>query len=310
MPVLELLLSVSFAAHPIPATLTEAAYQPGGRPPRLREHTAIQKGELELVPATEEPIAESWIEITIEGEERVIRTNSISKHKTGKFPNPGNPNRISEQDLEYRLPLEPKLADAPIYYQLGTFGVALNGVVLEPQAAEWYLGQAGSKWQYDPLGAAIELGLDEYVAHVQPQGMYHYHAKPKLYDGVSADEPGKFVFIDFGTALDGFPIRLAYGDVTHISSGWRLKTGDRPVGEGLPGGTYDGTFVADYEFVGETALNECNAMQITEEDGSQTWAYFLTDTFPFIPRCFIGEPIEGAILMNGEGQMVGLPPRR
>ncbi|WP_370335530.1 YHYH protein [Parvularcula marina] len=323
MPILDILIGALMASHPISAELTEAAVtQPGGgRPPRLREHTAVQRGELELVPATEDPIAPSWVEITEVDDERVIRSNSISRHKTGKFPNPGNPNRITEQNVEYRVPLEPVLAEAPVYYQLGTFGVALNGVVLEPQAAEWYLGQAGSEWQYDPLGAAVPLGLDAHKAHVQPQGLYHYHGLPEvLPTDVDAtwDKPlgeGEFVMTDLpqlkhvGWALDGYPIYIALGYGDRYASAWVLRNGERPSGDGEPGGYYDGTFLADYRFAGGTRLNECNAAYEDLGAGMEEWAYFLTDTFPYIPRCFIGEPIDGAIVMDAEGRMRGRPRR-
>ena len=30
-----------------------------------------------------------------------------------------------------------------------------------------------------------------------------------------------------------------------------------------------------------------------------TYAYFITEEFPFIPRCFFGQPIEGAVILEG-----------
>ena len=55
------------------------------------------------------------------------------------------------------------------------FGVAVNGVVFDPGAAEWFNRDPRSGWQYEPLAGKINLGVDESFAHVQPNGAYHYH---------------------------------------------------------------------------------------------------------------------------------------
>ena len=52
------------------------------------------------------------------------------------------------------------------------------------------------------------------------------------------------------------------------------------------GGRYDGTFVADYEYVeGSGDLDICNGVML---DGK--YVYFFTKSFPVIPRCFRGTP--------------------
>jgi len=269
----------------------------GGRPP-TRNHTAIQKGQLNLIPATEQPIAENRVRVRVEGDIRFIEANSISRHKTGRFPNSGNPHAIRAQSIRYRISASPRLNGRAAYFALGVFGIGINGVVLDPQAAEWYAGKHGSAWQYDPLGAAVPLGLDANSAHVQPNGTYHYHGQPDgLLAQLSFSKSTHSPLV--GWALDGFPIyaligRKTNGELSEMRSSWRLKSGNRPISNGAPGGYYDGTFIADYEYIRGTGdLDECNGVQVVTPDFPHgTYAYFLTRGFPVIPRCHSGTPIE------------------
>ncbi len=41
---------------------------------------------------------------------RVVESNGIPDHAIGTFPNPGNPNRISEQKYNYKIPLNPVIS--------------------------------------------------------------------------------------------------------------------------------------------------------------------------------------------------------
>ena len=60
----------------------------------------------------------------------------------------------------------------------------------------------------------------------------------------------------------------------------------RPSGPDDPGGTYDGTFRDDYEYVPSAGdLDECNGMTV---DG--VYGYYITDAFPYIVACFRGIP--------------------
>ena len=71
-----------------------------------------------------------------------------------------------------------------------------------------------------------------------------------------------------------------------VESGWELKTGTRPTG---PGGAYDGTYNEDYVHVGGTdasgqaRLDECNGGRLNGQ-----YVYFITDSYPFVPRCLTG----------------------
>ena len=43
-----------------------------------------------------------------DGNYRYIKSNGMPNHTTGKFPNSGNPNSISEQNHNFRVTLTPK----------------------------------------------------------------------------------------------------------------------------------------------------------------------------------------------------------
>ncbi|MFO1488001.1 MAG: YHYH protein [Verrucomicrobiota bacterium] len=263
------------------------------------------------------PSETNRVSITVEGDYRVIRANGLPDHVAGQFPNRNNPNRISAQNYNFRVPLHPQAAATTSSFALGLFGIAVNGVVFDPGAAEWWNGDR--EWQYEPLAGAINLGVDASNAHVQPTGAYHYHAIPTgLLSRLTGGKP-KVALV--GWAADGFPIYGPWGfaDATRtnsalkkLSSSYRVKQGVRPSG---PGGNYDGTFVADYEFVkGAGDLDECNGrFGPTPEFPGGTYYYVLTEDWPFIPRQFHGTP-DASFLRRGPGGMrpgfPGGPQRR
>ncbi|MEM6979763.1 MAG: YHYH protein [Planctomycetota bacterium] len=274
--------------------LTLAQGPPGS--PRGRTHSVTSKGVLRPLPATVEPSMPSRVSIEVQGDERVIHANGIPNHKTGSFPNRGNPNRISSQRHEYRIPANPRPAERTTPLQ-GEFGVAINGVPFDPGAAEFYAGESG--WQYEPLSGAIQLGIDVSHAHVQPTGKYHYHGLPTgLLDDVELTSSSHSPLI--GWAADGFPIYAMHGYsdaddadsmIQTFVSSYQLKQGKRPGGN-APGGVYDGTFVQDYEYVvGSGDLDECNGrFCVTPDFPDGTYAYFMTENWPVVPRVFRGTP--------------------
>lgn len=290
--------------------LLAIAQPPGGRP-GMRKHTASQSQPLRLVPATEDPSANSkYHEQTVQ-EERTVESNGIPEHMVGQFPNRGNPHAIAEQRYRFRIPANPQLADQitstnNLPGRQGPpnrpFGVAMNGVLLDPGTAEFWMDDRSLNWNYEALGGAVGLGLDVNHAHVQPTGSYHYHGMPTLY----LQELGMVATVhspQLGWAADGFPIYALYGysdakdpksPVIEFTSSYRLKSGTRPGGKEGPGGKYDGAFTQDYEYVaGSGTLDECNGrFCVTPEFPNGTYAYFLTTDWPVIPRNFRGTPIE------------------
>ena len=187
------------------------------------------------------------VSISTGGGMRLIRSNGITGHPVGQFPNRRNPNSISEQSHAFRVPMNPVPANRPAPIRRGmNFGVALNGVPFDLGTAEFWRNDPGSGWRYEALSGKINLGLDRNSAHVQPNGAYHYHGLPKgLMTGMFPDTHSPLI----GCAADGFPIYGLYGyadpkqpskGVKQMRSGWRLKRGTR---DGGPGGRYDGTYV-------------------------------------------------------------------
>jgi hypothetical protein len=236
------------------------------------------------------------VSISIEGDWRIIRANGLPDHAPGKFPNAHNPNSIAPQNYTFRVPAHPKVADQPTHLILDPFGVATNGVVFDPGANEWWNRDRNSGWQYEPMTGHLNLGVDESNAHVQPTGAYHYHGLPLGMLAKIKNAREQMVLI--GWAADGFPIYAPWGysdpkdprsPIKPLKSSYRLKNGTRPNG---PGGTYDGTFVADFEYVaGAGDLDECNGrFGVMPEFPEGAYQYFVTKDFPFIPRYFRGTP--------------------
>ena len=271
----------------------------------MRRHTATQKGELQLQPANREAGFKSKIEIKKSEDQRTIKINGIPEHQIGKFPNSGNPNRVAEQSVTLTIPTTPKAREKFTDGRPYDFGVAINGVLFDPGAGEFWQGNPRYGWQYEALSGAVPLGLDENFAHVQPGGKYHYHGLPSgLLKKLNVNDKQHSPLI--GWAADGFPVYALYGfketkvaadqfnsaDVVELKPSYRLKSGDRPKDRNNPGGKYDGTFTADYEYVeGLGDLDEANGrFCVTPDFPEGTYAYFLTRDWPVVPRSFRGFP--------------------
>ncbi len=238
---------------------------------------------------------------------RYIKSDGLADHATGTFPNRGNPHTISKQDYNFRVTLNPQKADKVTSLGHQNFGVALNGVPFDPLTAEYWNRDRSSGWNIEALSGAMNLGLDESNAHVQPNGAYHYHGLPKaLLQKASGNGP-----VLLGYAADGFPIYGPYGFAGGERKGsYRIKLGMRPSG---PGGRYDGTYVQDYEYDNRSGdLDACNGMTAkTNEFPNRTYLYVLTSNYPFIPRCWSGTP-DASFARNpgGGGQSAGAGTNR
>lgn len=249
---------------------------------------------------------------TISGESRVIKSNGIPDHKVGLFGKVAgslNPNAISEQSNTFTIALHPTEAASltPLLSGNGpsfSFGVVLNGVELDPVAAEPFphegIMDPNVNWEWNLEATIVTIGLDCNNAHVQPNGSYHYHGPPMLYLENARIPTDTMTLI--GYAADGFPIyyKYAYSDAMDDTSGvvemqpsYRLKSGERP-GDGItaPCGEYNGVYSKDYEYVeGLGTLDEANGRSgVTPEYPQGTYYYLITDDFPNIPRYFRGNP--------------------
>lgn len=273
---------------------------------------------------------ESIVTISEQGKYRIIKSNAIPAHLTGKFPNAGNPNIISPQNKTYKIALQPKknkkLTSVYSEGMLGqgrpeyVFGVAINGVKMEPTAMEFFVNpntrEMNMAWSKEALSTNVNLGDDCNNAHVQPTGEYHYHGTPW---GIVKQAKKNSMFL-LGWAADGFPIYYKYGyasaestQLVELTSSYKLKTGNRP-GDGItaPNGAYDGTYARDFEYVaGLGDLDEANGrFGKTPEFPNGTYYYVITDSFPSLPRFFVGTPnksfkVEGG-MRGGNGDF----PRR
>ena len=256
--------------------------------------------------------ANSSVDISANNSTRTIQANNIPDHLVGLFGNVTgslNPNAISAQNSTYRITTTPQLANrttellgssGPEY----SFGVLLNGVEVDPVAAELWPHVRGSfsnvNWEWNLEAINIQIGLDCNNAHVQPTGKYHYHGIPTLYINQLSVSSDRMTLI--GYAADGFPIynKYAYSNADNAGSAvvemlpsFQLKEGERPGnGVGAPCGSYNGIYSNDYEYAPNTGhLDECNGRTgVTPEYPDGTYYYVITESFPSVPRCFVGTP--------------------
>ena len=142
--------SAAVAGLTLALILAAAAMGQSGRPPEPKgsggRGGGEQKGKQYAAPAGDgRNPAPSQVSITVEGGFRVIKANGLPDHAPGQFPNRGNPNVIAAQNYTYRVPVLPQANAQFTRLAMHPFGVALNGVVFDPGAAEW--------WQMDPRRA-------------------------------------------------------------------------------------------------------------------------------------------------------------
>ncbi len=220
--------------------------------------------------------ANAHVSITVEGDQRCITSDGTPDHSVGPFRAGAS---LQPQAHNYCVDATPERTGATTQ-NVRVSGITVTGIPLRPGTAEYYDASAAkgysrntaSGWNVEGMGG---LTMDAQNAHVDGRGLYHYHGVPSA---VTASLNGTL----FGYAADGFEIHYVG---SNAQSSWQLKSGIRPSG---PGGSYDGTYVQDYEFVaGSGNLDACNGALLNGE-----YVYFATDTFPFFPRCFKGTVTE------------------
>ena len=237
------------------------------------------------------------VSIVEQGEYRIISSNAIPNHAVGQFPNRGNPHTMSPQSLSLRVPMKPRLSAKPVVNSRGFFGVALNGVPFEPHTAEYWKNDRSTGWRMEVKSPRHSLGLDQNNAHVQSTGLYHYHGPPTGLMNGKAGKVGSKSMKQVGWAADGFPIYTAMGHadpkdakskVERLRSSWQLKKGTRPSPPAGPGGTPDGRYELDFEYVaGSGDLDQLNGREgVTPEFPEGTYYYVVTEEFPFLSREF------------------------
>jgi len=191
--------------------------------------------------------------VTTEGANRIVSTNDLPDHATGRFPiapsDPAyhydrNPNAIRPQNVTLRLPAHPVPAAQPSCVPMGLIGVALDGTAIYSAVDD-----AGRD------AAAHEI-QDRCGGHPQHRGQYHYH-------GPSSCLPGEKSSGLIGYALDGFGI---YG-MKDAATGHILHDGDLDACHGTTSEVlWDGRRVNIYHYV-------------------------LTAEYPYSVGCFRGTPV-------------------
>ncbi|WP_299653473.1 YHYH protein [uncultured Tateyamaria sp.] len=234
------------------------------------------------------PAVQANVTMIVDGDQRCITSDGLPEHDTGPWREGAV---VVPQEHQFCMDATPELTDT-ITDRVRISGIAVTGIPLRPGTAEYYdpTSERGysrdpsSGWNVEGIGGLI---MDAQNAHVDGDGMYHYHGIPSA---VTDALDGTL----FGYAADGFEIHYV-GDAAQSS--WQLRLGERESG---PGGAYDGTYVQDYEFVaGSGTLDECNGAML---DGQ--YVYFATETYPFFPRCFKGTV--SSDFLGGRGDR---PPR-
>jgi len=262
----------------------------------------------------------SW---SSDGISRILSGNGIPNHEVGTFPNPGNPNTISKQNVNEVFTLCPSLVSetgVQVGGPAGAIAYAINSVKFDPGTAgrcddsgKCDLGRGQGRWSIEALGHnTFDFGDDMNHAHVQPTGEYHYHGMPELLLDLLGQEKNMTLI---GWASDGFPVYARYGyananDSTSttkiIRPSWKLKmTGDvgRPntltvlLGPPERGDSYPntsiplGAFTQDFEYVeGFGDLDQCNGrFGVTPEFPEGIYYYMVTDEFPYFSRCLKGD---------------------
>ena len=130
----------------------------------------------------------------------IVTGAGLADHVMGPFDGTGicdNPNTPTNQNFEWRIPLQPVRTSNPaidLLNTLGAVGVSVNGVsVYNP---------------YDGGGvdAPSTICMDNFNGHPSPDGSYHYHqASDWVYE---SDASGHSILM--GYQFDGFPIYGPY----------------------------------------------------------------------------------------------------
>ncbi|XP_033644384.1 uncharacterized protein LOC117304015 [Asterias rubens] len=145
------------------------------------------------------------VAIATEGEFHIITSNGVPDHKTAEFPNNDNPNDVTEQTIQWTIPVNP-VAGATTSLPMGPIGVAINGIPFF------------SPYTSDGLDAVETEVFDDCDGHPTQTGAYHYHKMPSscVFDVIEG-QPSSVI----GVAFDGF---LIYGP--NDENGVTLTSGD------------------------------------------------------------------------------------
>jgi YHYH protein len=201
--------------------------------------------------------AVSWtsqLQISLDGDRRIVQTNGLPDHPTGTFPiipsDPAyqydrNPNSIAQQPINFSLPAAPQFADSPSCLPQGPIGVLLTGAMF------FNALDAGGR---DAVAHELQ---DSCSGHPNPNGIYHYHSLTNCLDD---DGAGHSSLV--GYALDGFGVYGLRGE-----DGSELTNAD---------------------------LDSCHGHTHTiewDEQSVELYHYHATREYPYMLGCFRGMPL-------------------
>jgi YHYH protein len=199
------------------------------------------------------------------------------------------------------------------------FAYMNNSVKVEVGTAETYTS-SGNTYNVSGKNIYQDVGLDPSNAHNQPTmspgssqkfyGYYHVHGMPEGH--IARLGKGNSTMTLIGFAVDGFPIYARYGytnsssasgGVTVMKSNYRLRTsaelsaagyGNRPSASTAPYGSFEQDWVFDATSTSSSKghLDACNGRYgvTPESPTTSVYHYFITDSYPFVPRCVFGSP--------------------
>lgn len=197
-----------------------------------------------------------------------------------------------------------------------------NGVKVEPGTAETYTS-SGIIYKAVAKNLYQDVGLDPSNSHNQPTmssgsmkfyGYYHLHGIPEGH--VARLGRGNSTMTLVGFASDGFPVYARYGftnpnstssGTTVMKSNYRIRTAaefsaagysGRPSTSIAPYGTFEQDWVFDATSTASHNghLDACNGRYgvTPESPTTAVYHYFITDSYPFVPRCVFGSPASWA----------------
>lgn len=240
----------------------------------------------------------------------------------------GNPAVATDRNWLFRIPRSPQdQVGTKTATPLGPIGVWVNGVAMfNPRDAHSY-NDAGVWNQNAVINEAA--GMDAALGHPAPVmgggmiggfvvGIYHHHQQPVSLRA-ALDDDGSAHSPILGFAFDGFPVYGPYGfanpdgsgGVVRMESSYQLRSGTRPPPPDDPGGSYDGTYVEDYEYVsGLGDLDEYNGhVAVTPEYPAGIYHYHVTidaggnSAFPYV----LGPSFYGQVAADNLTQTVSVP---
>lgn len=204
-------------------------------------------------------LADPEVSASCDGDNVVVTSNGIPDY-TYIETSPGSPDAV---DYTFTIPATPTMADAVTDVpDLGTAAVALNGVPI-------YGPTEGTGGDVNSLvGALSECG-----SHNGPTG-FHIH---QILTSANTDclfTPEEVAAAPqlVGYALDGYPI---YTGIDQYTSSWELTDESLFASD---------TWAAHSYVEGLGDLDQCNGL--TDADGN--YAYYTTETFPYVIGCYAG----------------------